>query len=258
MSSDWDPGQYAQSGRFVADLGGPVLELLASQPGERILDLGCGDGELSLAISRTGARVVGVDASPAMVRAAGERGVDVRLADGVALPFRAEFDAVFSNAALHWMTEPDPVLAGIARALRPGGRFVAEFGGQGNVAAVRTALRAVLLGRGWAATDPWYFPSVQSYRQRLSAAGFAPDLVTLLPRPTVLPGSMAQWLETFARPWLVDVPMDARVEVIDAVSDLLAPALRREDGVWVADYVRLRVSARLITAAAPNTPLPPH
>ena len=128
----WDRLAYAQNARFVADLGAPVLDLLAPRPGERILDLGCGDGALTHRIATAGAHVVGCDASPALLAAAAARGLPVHLADGRALPFSNEFDAVFSNAALHWMRHPEAVVAGVRRALRPGGRFVGEFGGHGK------------------------------------------------------------------------------------------------------------------------------
>src|SRR5271155_343629 len=144
MSQNWDAGQYARQGRFVADLAGGVFDLLAPRAGERILDLGCGDGALTAKIVATGAQVVGVDSSPSMVEAALTRGLDARVVNGESLPFAAEFDAVFSNAALHWVRDQEAMLAGVHRALKPGGRFVAEMGGHGNIAAIRVALAAVL------------------------------------------------------------------------------------------------------------------
>ena len=145
----WEAQRYARNARFVADLGQPVVELLAPQPGERILDLGCGDGALTRKLVELGCSVVGVDAGPDMIRAARELGLDAHVVDGHELAFEREFDAVFSNAALHWMKrDPQEVIAGVARALRPGGRFVGEMGGHGNVAAIVTALLAVLERRG--------------------------------------------------------------------------------------------------------------
>jgi SAM-dependent methyltransferase len=137
----WSASDYACNGRFVSELAGPVLAMLAPQPGERILDLGCGDGVLTAEIAATGADVVGVDLSEELLAAARERGLDVRRIDGHALDFDSEFDAVFSNAALHWMRRPELVIAGVARALLPGGRFVGELGGHGNVAAIATAMQ---------------------------------------------------------------------------------------------------------------------
>ena len=139
QSQTWDPESYARHARFVSDLAGPVLALLDAQPGERILDLGCGDGALTKKLAELGCDVIGVDAGPDMIRAARELGLDARVVDGHELSFEREFDAVFSNAALHWMKrDPDAVVAGVARALKPGGRFVGEFGGHGNVAAIVT------------------------------------------------------------------------------------------------------------------------
>ena len=148
MRQIWDASLYAGNGRFVAQLAGALVDLLQPQADERILDLGCGDGFLTQRIAESGATLVGVDSSPQMIAAALERGVDARCASGEALSFEQEFDAVFSNAALHWMTDQDAVLTGVHRALKPGGRFVAECGGQGNIAAIRVALLAVLTARG--------------------------------------------------------------------------------------------------------------
>jgi len=144
----WDPQTYAQHARFVSDLGSPVVDLIAPRPGERILDLGCGDGALTEKLVAAGASVVAVDASAEQVAGARARGLDARVARGEALPFVSEFDAVFSNAALHWMREAAAVISSVHRALRPGGRFVAEMGGAGNVAAIRSALVSALGHRG--------------------------------------------------------------------------------------------------------------
>lgn len=246
-AQSWSAEGYARNARFVADLGQPVLELLAPRPGERILDLGCGDGALTVKLVQAGADVVGADASAELVAAARALGLDARIADGQALAFGAEFDAVFSNAALHWMRQPDAVIAGVRRALKPGGRFVGEFGGHGNVAAIVTALVAALNARGLdgAARVPWFFPTPAEYAAKLEAQGFRVDSVGLVPRPTPLPTGMRGWLGTFANPFLDGVDEAARGPILDEVQALLAPSLRDQSGNWSADYVRLRFAATL-------------
>jgi trans-aconitate methyltransferase len=241
----WNAVTYERNARFVADLAGEVVAWLDAQPGERILDVGCGDGALTARLAATGAELIGVDASPELLTAARRRGIDAREGDAHALPFLREFDAVFSNAALHWMRDPDAVVAGIARALRPGGRFVAEFGGHGNVAAPRVALDAVLARRGVdaAALMPWYLPTPDAYAALLEAAGFVVDRIVLQPRLTPLPGEMADWLETFAQPFLAAVAPGERAAVVAETVALLRGVLCDEDGRWTADYVRLRVRA---------------
>jgi trans-aconitate methyltransferase len=240
----WDAAAYAENARFVADLGLPVLNLLAPKAGERILDLGCGDGALTEKIAQRGARVVGIDSSPEFIAAAQALGVDARPADARALTFEAEFDAVFSNAALHWVGEPDRVLRGVRRALRPDGRFVAEFGGHGNVAAIRIALAAVVQARGLPVANPWYFPTVEQYAERLQVNGFRVEGIALFARPTLLPTGLRNWLTTFANPFVAAAQPSERGEILDAVTALLAPVLRDTQGRWSADYVRLRFAAR--------------
>ena len=245
---DWQAERYARNARFVADLGQPVVELLAPEPGERILDLGCGDGVLTKKLAELGCDVVGVDAGPDMIRVARELGLDAHVVDGHELAFEREFDAVFSNAALHWMKrDPDAVVAGVARALKPGGRFVGEFGGHGNVAAIVTALLAVLARRDLDGMrgHPWYFPTPAAYRKRLEAHGFRVESIDLIPRPTPLPTGMSAWLDTFGEPMLKLLPESERPAVKEEAVELLAPALRDEAGNWTADYVRLRFRAVL-------------
>ena len=241
----WDPEEYARTARFVSDLGAAALALLDPAPGERILDLGCGDGALSERIARAGADVVALDSSPEQVAAARARGVAATVGDAAALEFTGEFDAVFSNAALHWVTAADAAITGIHRALRPGGRFVAEFGGAGNVQTIRAALVAALDRRGidGRAADPWYFPGVEEYSTRLAAHGFSIDSIELFPRPTPLPGDVVDWLMLFTQPFLRAVPDDARTVVLQEVRAAVRPRLQRPDGTWTVDYVRLRVRA---------------
>ena len=241
----WDPATYAQHARFVSDLGAGVVDLLAPRPGERILDLGCGDGALTERIAAAGARVVAVDASPEQVVAARARGLDARVGRGEALSFGEEFDAVFSNAALHWMPDPDAVIAGVRRALRPGGRFVAEMGGAGNVAAIRGALADALARRGLdgGAADTLFQPTAEEYRARLDAGGLVVRSIVLFPRPTPLPGDLGRWIETLAQAFLAQVPAPERPALIAEVEAALRPRLFDRGRGWVADYVRLRFAA---------------
>lgn len=248
MSDGWSAARYDAKARFVSDLGQGVLDWLDPRAGERILDLGCGDGALTERLVAAGADVLGVDASADMVAAARARGLDAQVADGQALDLKAEFDAVFSNAALHWMTDPHGVLEGVNRALKPGGRFVGEFGGHGNVAAIRTALSAVIQARTGVRDAPastWYFPTVAEYKARLEATGFAVQRIELIPRPTLIPGDMTDWLATLAAPVLASVPEDLRRAVMMETEALLRPALCDESGNWTADYIRLRFEARI-------------
>jgi ubiquinone/menaquinone biosynthesis C-methylase UbiE len=150
MPQTWNPESYGRDGAFVHQLAGGVLEWLAAQPGERILDLGCGDGQLTKRIADTGASVVGIDASPEMVPAARARGIkaDNGPAEKLLYPDHV-FDAVFSNAVLHWIRGQDEMLTQVRRVLRPGGRFVAEMGGHGNIVTIRVAFAAVAARHGF-------------------------------------------------------------------------------------------------------------
>lgn len=243
----WNPEEYARFGSFVHGLAGGVLEWLDAQPGEQILDLGCGDGQLTLRLAATGANVSAVDASPEMVAAAKARGVRAEIASADALPHRAgQLDAVFSNAVLHWIRDQDAMIAEVHRVLKPGGRFVAEMGGHGNIAAIRVALAATLARHGFSGIEEGenYYPTTESYCRRLERHGFAVDRICLIPRPTPLDGGMAEWIRVFRRGVLERLPVAKREAVVQESVELLAPALRNEDGNWTADYVRLRFAAR--------------
>lgn len=239
----WNPAQYAEHARFVSDLGLPVIELLSPQPGESILDLGCGDGALTIRLVELGCHVVGVDSSPDMIAAAQSLGLNVQVIDGQTLPFINEFDAVFSNAALHWMKHPEHVIAGVWRALKPGGRFVGEFGGCGNVTAIITAIESALSSRGMLVAHPWFFPHPEEYTRLLEDKGFSIESMALIPLLTPLPGDMSGWLETFTQPYISILPTTEKRGCISEIVEALRPILCDGQGLWHADYVRLRFSA---------------
>lgn len=254
-SSRWSAADYASNAGFVPALGTAALDLLDPQPGELIVDLGCGDGALTRRIMERGARVIGLDASPEMVEAARAHGVDAFVADAQALDLDAQagrfgqFDAAFSNAALHWMLDPDAVASGVFSLLRPGGRFAGEMGGEGNIATLRAGIRDELTERGYAvpAEDPQWYASCEEFVRLYACAGFEQIKAQLIPRPTPLPpGGVAAWVKTF-RAGLLDmagVPEDMRDEVASAVETRLQPLLQQPDGSWMADYVRLRFTMR--------------
>lgn len=243
----WNAQEYSTHGRFVTDLGANILEWLAVTSGETILDIGCGDGVLTAQIAQLGAHVLGVDASAQMVEAARMRGVDAQVLDATQLTFHQQFDAVFSNAALHWIHDQPAVLQRVARALKPNGRFVAEMGGLGNIAAIRVALHAALSHHGLAdlMVEDNYFPTVPEYRRLLETNGFVVEAMELVPRPTPLASGMRAWLMIFRRGLFDTIPETLREEILDETMSHLQPALCDSAGNWTADYVRLRFRARL-------------
>lgn len=246
----WNPAQYDKNARFVSDLGMPVIDLLSPQSGERILDLGCGDGVLTIKLKELGCTLVGVDSSAEMVAAAKLLGLDVHIMDGQSLQFVNEFDAVFSNAALHWMKNPEQVIAGVWRALKPGGRFVGEFGGFGNVAAIVAALESALSERGMVVACPWFFPRPKEYATLLESNGFKVKAIDLIPRPTLLLGDVGGWLETFAQPYTSGLSATGGQDLIAEITEKLRDMLCAANGNWIADYVRLRFYATKPSIAA--------
>jgi trans-aconitate 2-methyltransferase len=246
----WNTGLYERNHAFVWEYGESVVELLAPRAGERILDLGCGTGQLTEKIDRTGAFVRGIDASAAMVAKARDNYPSINFAVADARSFEVEepLDAVFSNAVLHWIKEPEAVINCIGKALKSGGRFVAEFGGRGNVGAIVGGICSVLseIGCGeLAGLNPWYFPSVGEYAGLLENAGFEVRYAVLFDRPTVLEGGssgMVNWIEMFAGGWLSPLSEEVRSSAIQKVAAKVRSSLYR-DGNWMADYRRIRIVA---------------
>jgi trans-aconitate methyltransferase len=246
----WDAGLYDDKHSFVWKLAAAVFDLLDAKPGERILDLGCGTGHLTAKIADTGAHVVGVDRSPEMIHQARLKYPSLRfeVMDAREIALDGNFDAVFSNATLHWIKEPERVIAGIKKSLCPGGRFVAEFGGKGNTSELLKAL-----GRAWAnlklagpAPHPWFYPSIAEYAGLLEQHGFEVTHAALFDRPTPLDDGergLRNWLEMFGSAFVESLPKATRERLLVEIERELRPRLYR-DGHWVMDYRRLRVAAK--------------
>lgn len=251
VSQQWNAHLYDRQHAFVWQSGESLIDWLAPQPNEQILDLGCGTGHLSARIAATGAIVLGIDADPAMIATAQQTYPDLHFTVADARNFQSSpcFDAVFSNAALHWMQPPDTVITQIARALKPGGRFVAELGGQGNIEAIVTALSSALQELGYADCEswfPWYFPSIGDYATRLEQQGLVVQQAVLFDRPTPLAdgeAGLSNWLNMFANGILSRVAIEVRPTLIQMVEQRLKPLLYN-DNQWIADYRRLRIRAQ--------------
>ena len=248
-SDDWDSIRYQRDARFVWELGEPLVQVLDPQPDERILDIGCGLGQLTAKIAQSGAEVLGVDASPSMIEQARRNYPQIKfeVVDATRMGFHAEFDAAFSNAALHWILDASQVASRVYNALKPGGRLVAEFGGEGNISAiVRTIFRArEEVNASPLDRFPWYFPSVSEYRSVLRAHGLVVTDADLFPRPTQLAGGergLGDWLRVFARPLIEGLSRPEKQEVVSLVEEQLRDEMF-EDGSWILDYVRIRVRA---------------
>jgi len=235
-ASKWDAADYARVGSFVSELGGAALDLLDPQPGERILDVGCGEGSLTRKIIERGATVLGVDNSPEMIAAARANGVDAVRLSVADMTFSSEFDAAFSNAALHWVLEKEQAARAIFRALRPGGRFAGEMGGEGNIARLQQVVDEEMILRGYAPpveAHNWY-PAPEEFAAVYEAAGFREVDARLIQRPTPIPHGIANWVLTFRKGWLdrAGVPEEERADLAANVADRF--------GTDTADYVRLR------------------
>ncbi len=254
MSTSWDAKQYQQRHAYVFQYGKAVLDLLAPQKGERILDLGCGSGQLTAAIAESGASVIGLDSSPEMLAEARANypAIEFRLGDARNFVLESPVNAVFSNAVLHWVKNASAAAVCVARALKPGGRFVAEFGGHGNIQPIVDALREIL----GPVETPWYYPSIGEYATVLEQNGLEPREAWLIDRPTPVEGEdgLEDWLAVFARDFVAHMDPPRRKEVFLAVADKLRPT-NYKDGVWTVDYRRLRVVASKVALQKPRATL---
>lgn len=245
----WNPALYVQRHSFVYDLGQELVEMIDAQPGERILDIGCGTGQLTAQLAERGADVLGIDLSPAMIDAARQAHpeIDFQVADVSTLEISRSFDAVFSNATLHWVTHERDAARNMADALKPGGRFVVEFGGSGNVKVIRAAIYRALeeleLTRD-RFDNPWFNPTIAEYAEILASVGLEVTFAHLFQRPTQLEGEdgLHSWIEMFARPYFVDLEPEIISKVIKEAVEIAHDDLFIK-GNWLADYVRLRVAA---------------
>jgi trans-aconitate methyltransferase len=243
--SSWNPEQYEGRHSYVWQMGGKLIELLQPREGERILDIGCGTGQLTAEIAASGAHVVGLDSSPEMLGQARQNYPHLKfaLADATDFRFEEPFDAVFSNAALHWVKDAEASVKCITAALRPGGRFVAEFGGKGNIPEILAALRAVF---GAAAVElcPWRFRGIGEYATLLERHGLEVQQASLFDRPTPVEGEhgMEDWFAMFCGIYFKQLNAKETGRKLHELVEYLRPKLYHE-GVWTLDYRRLRVVA---------------
>lgn len=244
-NQNWNAAAYSVHASFVPEQGRALIEMLAPSEGMSVLDLGCGDGELTKELLDAGCEVMGVDASPDMVEAARANGIDVRLLDAQEMDFDREFDAVFSNAALHWMSDQYAVVRAVWRALVPGGRFVAECGGDGCLRVIREGIKSALAKRDvdYKSRNPWHFPEVGLYTKILENQGFSVRYIARIDRPTKLEHGLRAWLEVFTASHTRGFSDAERASFYDDVEKYCRPRLFSEKDGWIADYVRMRFDA---------------
>ena len=250
LSDEWNSTLYQEKHQFVWQYGADLLALLNPQQGDRILDLGCGTGQLSQKISESGAKVVGIDSSAEMIAQArlNYPNLDFRVADAANFSLEMQFDSVFSNATLHWIKSPQAVITCIKNSLKPGGVFLAEFGGKGNIESITTTIISILKESNYSQVPidhPWYFPSMGEYVVLLEEQDFRVNYATLFERPTLLTDEtlgMQNWLKMFTQNWLKNFSEPEKQDIYQKAEDKLKPLLYREN-TWFADYVRLRIMA---------------
>jgi len=244
-TNDWNANNYNKHADFVSILATPVVELLNPQKDEKILDLGCGDGTLAVEIEKLGAKVIAVDFSEDMVEKTKEKGIEAYVMSATELNFQDVFDAVFSNAVLHWVKDPEIALGKIYNALKDDGRFIAEFGGYGNIKHLTNAMQTVfgMHPEYGEFNNPWYFPKEEAYKKLLESHGFEVTYIEIIPRPTQI-DDISHWLTIFANGIVSHLSKEQQVDFNHEVREMLKPILYSEKEGWVADYVRLRLHAK--------------
>ena len=244
VTQTWEAQKYQKHADFVSKLGMPVVELLDPKPHETILDLGCGNGTIAHTLNNLCHEVIGIDFSADMVAAARELGVDAMVMDGENITLNSTFDAVFSNAALHWMLHPENVLQGVNRVLRDGGRFVGEFGGEGNVTTILEAMETIFSKHPefGSFTQHWYFPSCEDYTTLLQKNGFNVEYIELIPRSTPI-DDISNWIDVFGNGMMANLNREQKEQLKYEVREYLKSKLYSDETGWSADYIRLRFKA---------------
>ena len=244
-SNQWNAKEYNKNADFVSKMALPVVELLAPKKDEKILDLGCGDGTLSLEIQKYGSKLIGVDLSADMVEKSKLKGVEASLMSVTELTFNDVFDAIFSNAVLHWVHDANLVIKNVKQALKADGRFIGEFGGYGNIRSLQEAIQTVFeRHREYGEfQNPWYFPKKEEYAKVLQEGGFRVHYIEIIKRPTPI-GDIKEWLNIFANGIMKNVPTSKKESFKEEVESILKPKLFTQKDGWVIDYVRLRFAAQ--------------
>lgn len=243
-TNEWNADNYNKHADFVSNLAFPVVDLLNPKENERILDLGCGDGTLAVEIEKFNTKVIAVDLSESMVEKTKEKGIEAYVMSATELPYEKEFDALFSNAVLHWVKEPETAISKISNALKANGRFIAEFGGYGNIKYLTDAMQEVFdRNKEYGEfNNPWYFPKDTDYKQILEENGLKVEYIELIPRPTKI-DDIANWLDIFANGIVSHLSEEQQSYFKQEVREILKPKIYSDKDGWVADYVRLRLKA---------------
>ena len=247
--NNWDTNSYQNNHNFVWKYADNLVEILSPKPGEQILDLGCGTGQLTQKIADAKATVIGIDNSPEMITEARKNypNLEFEVVDAKKIAFSETFDAVFSNAVLHWIKPPETVISNVWQVLKPDGRFVAEFGGKGNVESILAAINSTLKDCNYSPNqdNPWYFPSISEYATLLEKQGFCVTYAELFDRPTPLnegEKGLGNWLKMFANSLFAEIPVESHPALINKIEQKLRSKLFK-DNCWFADYKRLRIVA---------------